>query len=190
VQTTRCPVCGAVRAFCPTAIPRRRARWRPRPDVAGKGVASWHRRHTRISPFPRGTAAAAETVSPEVDLECRREALLAGYQGFFHLGLAGPYLLDVNPRVHATLPVGISAGVNLVALYCDLYCDLLRGRSVEPVRAPPGHFYRWIEGDVRSVLESVRNGRMSVLSASARSLRVKALRRAAHRRRIGGTSLR
>ena len=129
--------------------------------MAGKGVASGHRRHTRISPFPRGTAAAAETVSPEVDLECRREALLAGYQGFFHLGLAGPYLLDVNPRVQATLPVGISAGVNLVALYCDL----LRGRSVEPVRAPPGHFYRWIEGDVRSVLESVRNGRMSVLSA-------------------------
>jgi len=128
----------------------------------GKLVASVHMRYIRIWPVPCGTAAAAETVSPDLDLERRLEALLAGYQGLFHVDLAGPYLLDVNPRVHATLPVGISAGVNLVALYCDL----LRGRSVDPVRAPRGHFYRWIEGDVRTVLQSVRNGRMSVLSAA------------------------
>jgi hypothetical protein len=180
----------------------------------GRLVAAVHMRYLRIWPFPCGTAAAAETVAPDLDLERRLEALLAGYQGVFHVDLAGPYLLDVNPRVHATLPIGISAGVNLVALYCDL----LRGRSVEPVRAPPGHFYRWIEGDVRSVLESVRNGRMSVLSAvpalaprkgaahsfetlldpAPMAVRLAQIagrlapifRAAAHRRRIGGTSLR
>jgi hypothetical protein len=124
----------------------------------GSLVAAVHIRYLRIWPLPCGTVAAAETVTPDEDLEGRLTSLLGGYQGIFHVDLAGPYVLDVNPRVHATLPLAVVAGANLVSLYCDL----LRGRRVPTVRGRSGHFFRWIEGDVRSVIRSVRNGHVGL----------------------------
>jgi hypothetical protein len=51
----------------------------------------------------------------------------------------------------------VAAGVNSVALHCDL----LRGIPVPEQRARPGHFYRWLEGDVRHMLKAWQSGRMS-----------------------------
>ncbi len=123
----------------------------------GRLVASVHFKYLRIWPIPCGTASAAVTIAPDTHLEERVAGLLAGYDGIFHFDLAGPYLLDVNPRVHATVALAVAAGANLPALYCDL----VAGRSVATVRGRPGVFFRWLEGDMRSVLHAVRRGRLS-----------------------------
>jgi hypothetical protein len=120
----------------------------------GRLVATVHMRYLRIWPQPCGTVAAAETVRPDDGLEARVAQLLRNYDGPFHLDFAGRYLLDVNPRIHATLPLAVRAGVNLVGMYCDL----LQGRSVPSVRVEPGLRFRWLEGDLRSLFWNARRG--------------------------------
>jgi hypothetical protein len=117
----------------------------------GRLVQSMHMRYHRIWPLPCGTVAAASTVLPDEELEDRLAALLAGFDGVFHADLAGPCLLDLNPRIHATLPLALASGINPVATYCDL----LRGSSAMPARSREGVFFRWMEGDVRSVLRGL-----------------------------------
>src|SRR5439155_14770438 len=80
--------------------------------------------------------------------------------------LAGPYLLDLNPRSFASLALALEAGVNLIGLYCDL----LMGEAPTVARARPGVFYRWLDADVRHALAQVRSRRMS-LGEAARILR-------------------
>src|SRR5690348_86070 len=127
----------------------------------GRLVQSMHMRYHRIWPFPCGTVAAASTVPPNEELENRLVRLLAGFDGVFHADLAGPYLLDLNPRIHATLPLAVASGINPVAAYCDL----VRGRAVTPARATAGVFFRWIEGDVRSVLHGLARGQLGSAAA-------------------------
>jgi hypothetical protein len=120
----------------------------------GRLVATVHTRYLRLWPQPCGTVAAAETTPPDLDLEARVASLLRDYDGPFHLDFVGRYLLDVNPRIHATLPLAVRGGANLVAMYCDL----LQGRSVPTVRVAPGLAFRWIEGDLRSLWWNARRG--------------------------------
>jgi hypothetical protein len=127
----------------------------------GQVLASMHMRYQRIWPLPCGTVSAAETIAADLELEDRLAQLLAGYDGVFHADLAGPFLLDLNPRIHATLPLALAAGVDPVAGYCDV----LLGIERPPARARPGVFFRWIEGDVRSVVRGWREGHFSTLSA-------------------------
>lgn len=126
-------------------------------------VAAAHSRWLRTWKLDCGNAAAAETISPDDEVERRLLDLLKGYQGIFNAQFIGPYLLDIHTRVYGTHPLAVAGGVNLVAIFCDL----LRGEDVTPVRARPGAFYRWIEGDMRHVFRSVRRGSMSVPSAVA-----------------------
>jgi len=123
----------------------------------GELVAATHFQYLRVWPAPCGTIASGTTVLPDAQLEARLEKLLAGYDGVFHVDLAGPYLLDVNPRTHASLPVAVIAGANVVSLYCSL----LKGKRVAPVRGRPGLFFRHLEGDLRSIIWAVRAGEMS-----------------------------
>jgi hypothetical protein len=127
----------------------------------GRLVASSHFRYLRLWPFPAGTVAAAETVAADPDLEGRFARLLADYDGLFHADLAGPYLLDLNPRIHATMPLAAAAGADIVAAYCDV----LRGGQPRTVRGRPGIRFQWLEGDLRSLFRAVREGRMSVRAA-------------------------
>ncbi|CAN5700826.1 hypothetical protein BH24ACT26_BH24ACT26_04880 [soil metagenome] len=127
----------------------------------GRLVAAVHERWLRIWPYPCGLASAAETTAPDGQLEDRIAALLQGYDGIFCAQLAGPYLFDLNLRIHSSHPLAVAAGVNLLALFCDLS----RGRRVPVARAAPGFFYRWLEGDLRHVLGAVRSRRMSAAAA-------------------------
>jgi predicted ATP-grasp superfamily ATP-dependent carboligase len=129
----------------------------------GRLVAAMRTRYVRLWPQPCGTVATAETLPPDPALEERVVELLRGYEGPFHLDFVGPYLLDVNPRIHATLPLAIRGGANIVAMYCDL----LRGRAVSDVRVAAGLRFRWVEGDLRSLLWGVRRGRLDVGEALA-----------------------
>jgi len=139
----------------------------------GSLVAAVHERWLRIWPRHCGLASAAETVPPDAELEQRLVAVLSGYEGIFCAQFVGPYLIDLNLRIHSSHPLAVAAGVNVVALYCDL----LRGEDITPVRARPGIFYRWLEGDVRNVAGAVRDGGLGVAQA-LRALRPR--RGAAH----------
>lgn len=127
----------------------------------GKLVAATHLQYLRVWPAPCGTIASGTTVAPDAELEGRLETLLAGYDGVFHVDLAGPYLLDVNPRTHASLPVAVIGGANVVSLYCAL----LRGARVAAVRGRPGLFFRHLEGDLRSIMWRVRAREMGPAAA-------------------------
>jgi len=127
----------------------------------GRLVAATHFRYLRLWPLPAGTVAAAVTIAPDPDLEGQVAHVLAGYDGLFHADLAGPYLLDLNPRIHATMPLAAAAGADIVAAYCDV----LRGGQPRTVRGRPGIRFQWLEGDLRSLFRAVREGRISLRQA-------------------------
>ena len=129
----------------------------------GRVVAAVHEAWLRIWPRWCGLPCASVTVEADEGLENRLSRLMAGYDGVFCAQLAGPYLFDLNLRVCSTHPLAVAAGVNLVGLFCDL----LDGKAVPepPVRARPGVFFRWLEGDVRRVVGDLRDGRISARNA-------------------------
>jgi predicted ATP-grasp superfamily ATP-dependent carboligase len=127
----------------------------------GQLVAASHQRYVRTWPVECGTGCAARTVEPDLEVEERLLRLLAGYRGIFQAQLAGDRLLDLNPRVYGSLPLAVAAGANLPAVYCDL----LSGKEVPPLRARPGVFYRWLEGDLRHMAWLVRTRRVGFVSA-------------------------
>lgn len=127
----------------------------------GRLIAASHQRILRTWPAECGTSSAAETIDPDEALERALIELLAGFDGVFQAQLAGPYLLDLNPRAYGSLPLAVVAGANLPAVWCDLQ----RGLDVTPHRARPGVRYRWIEGDLRSVWAGLRSGRIHAAEA-------------------------
>lgn len=122
----------------------------------GRMVAASHQRNLRTWPAQCGTSSAAETIDPDETLEGALLELLGGFEGIFQAQLAGPFLLDLNPRVYGSLPLAVAAGTNLPAVWCDLQ----RGVDVGEHRARPGVRYRWIEGDLRSIWAAIRRGKL------------------------------
>jgi hypothetical protein len=109
-----------------------------------------------------GMTCAAQTTTPNEQMEPKLLDLMHGYQGIFQAQFAGPFLLDINPRPYGSLPLAVKAGANLPAIYCDL----LQGESIDgPIVARPGVWYRWIEGDLRHVASRLRRGKMGPLKA-------------------------
>jgi hypothetical protein len=115
-----------------------------------------HQEHVRIWPRQCGDACYAVTVPPDPALEKGLLALLADYDGIFQAEFAGRYLLDLNPRVYASMPLAVSAGANPV----QILCDLLRGVDVDLLRGRPGVEYHWWEGDLRHVFSAWRSGEL------------------------------
>lgn len=129
----------------------------------GELVAAVHEQWLRSYPHPTGLACASETITPRPELEDRIVSLVGGYEGIFNVQFLGRYLIDVNLRVQSSHSMAVASGVNLVAIYCDL----LRGETVNRVRGEPGKFYRWLEGDLRHLLTGMRSGRLSIKEALA-----------------------
>lgn len=127
----------------------------------GRLVAAVHMEYERIWPLPCGTVASARTVSPDPAVEAGLMRVLEGFDGPFHAEFLGPYLQDLNPRLHGTLPLAVASGVNLAAVYCEL----VRNVDVQAKRGAPDIFFRWIEGDVRSIARSMRMGVMPTKQA-------------------------
>jgi len=133
----------------------------------GELKAAVHQTHERIWPRQCGDACYAVTTAPDPALERGLRTMLADYNGIFQAEFTGPYLLDLNPRVYGSLPLAVSAGANPVGVYCDL----LRGVDVPPVRARPGVEYHWWGGDVRHIASRWQSGEIP-LAEAARALRV------------------
>ena len=124
----------------------------------GRLLAAVHQRYVRIWPPGCGTASAAVTTAPDLRLEARLPRLLEDHTGVFQVQLIGDQVIDVNPRVYGSLPLAVAAGANLPAIACAAASGRHPG---EVVRGRPGVRYRWLEGDVRSLLHDRRAGTAS-----------------------------
>ncbi len=107
---------------------------------------------TRIWPREVGLASRAVSVAPDIEIEVGLEKLMNDYEGIFVAQFVGGQLIDLNLRVHSSLPLSVQAGTNLPAIYTDLR----RGIDPGPRRGRPGCQYRWIAGDLKSIAHSVR----------------------------------
>jgi predicted ATP-grasp superfamily ATP-dependent carboligase len=128
----------------------------------GRLLAVVHQAYVRIWPPDCGTASAAITTAPDLDLEERLPTLLAGHTGVFQVQLIGDQVIDVNPRVYGSLPLAVAAGANLPAIAC------LAASGRPPsgiVRGRPDVRYRWLEGDVRRLVHDVRTGDLPLRDA-------------------------
>lgn len=127
---------------------------------AGVLRAVVHQRYLRTWPRDCGVACAAVTTVADTALEQQLPTLLEGHDGLFQVQLLGRHVIDINPRVYGSMGLATKAGLNLA----DIVCALSAGEEVGldgPMRARPGTRYRWVEGDLKHVRESVAEGDMS-----------------------------
>jgi predicted ATP-grasp superfamily ATP-dependent carboligase len=135
----------------------------------GQLLALTTSRVLRLWPPIAGMHAYSETVQvPDGLAERARELLESlGWQGIFQLQLLELpdrlAVIDLNPRVFASIALDADAGANLAAVWCDW----LLGRDPAPVRARPAMRYRWEEGELCHFAWQLRHRR---LRAAARVL--------------------
>ena len=164
----------AVETFAPPFIVQRfeRAGFLSCTGVVADGrlLALTTSRVLRLWPPAAGMHAFSETVPPPKGLEEQVTSLLAavGWQGIFQLQLleladGRLSVIDLNPRVFASIALDVDAGANLAAIWCDW----LLGRNPSPVVARPARRYRWEEGELCHFAWQVRHKR---LRAAARVL--------------------
>ena len=127
----------------------------------GRLLALAHQQYLRLWPPRAGVGSAAVTVAPDHELEEKLAEVLKGHNGVFQAQLAGPYLLDLNPRVYGSMPLTLNAGPNLPAIACDA----AQGRARNLIRAKLGVRYRWVEGDARHLVNGWRAGQISTAEA-------------------------
>jgi predicted ATP-grasp superfamily ATP-dependent carboligase len=89
-----------------------------------------------------------------------------GWQGIFQLQLlelpdGRLSVIDLNPRVFASLALDTAAGANLAAIWCDW----LLGRHPSPVIARPGLRYRWEEGELCHFAWQLRHFKLRAAAA-------------------------
>ena len=126
--------------------------------LRGRLVAAVHQRFDRIWPTGSGAASASVTVEPDPQLEDKVLQLVAGHEGVAQVQLIDGHVIDVNPRMYASLALAERSGVNFPALWCAAVSDGLP-RTL-PVRARVGVRYRWTDADVRAVAAQLRSGHM------------------------------
>ncbi len=122
----------------------------------------------RLWPPVAGMHTFSETIAVPSGLADRVCALLGalGWQGIFQLQMLerddGRFsVIDLNPRVFASITLDDRAGANLAAVWCDW---LLGGRPT-PVIARPGLRYRWEEGDLCHLMWHLRRRQLRAAAA-------------------------
>jgi D-aspartate ligase len=157
----------AVPRFTPPFIVQRfeRARFLSSTGVVAEGrlLALTTSRVLRLWPPVAGMHSFSETVPAPRGLTERVRALLSavGWQGIFQLQmleLADGRLsvIDLNPRVFASIALDTDAGANPAAVWCDW----LLGRDPCPVIAQPARRYRWEEGELCHFAWQLRHRRL------------------------------
>jgi predicted ATP-grasp superfamily ATP-dependent carboligase len=129
----------------------------------GRLLALTTSRVLRLWPPSAGMHTFSETVAAPSGLADRVRTLLTAleWQGIFQLQmleLADGRLavIDLNPRVFASIALDADAGANLAAVWCDW----LLGRDPAPVVAKPSRRYRWEEGDLCHLAWQLRHRRL------------------------------
>ncbi len=127
----------------------------------GKLVAVLQQRYLRTFPPGAGTACAAITESVDSNWSAALAKLLTTTNGIFQAQFVGSNLIDLNLRPYGSMPLALAAGLNLP----DLVCRLGAGDATPYREANLGVRYRWLDGDVRTLVSDVRNGRQGLATA-------------------------
>jgi predicted ATP-grasp superfamily ATP-dependent carboligase len=136
----------------------------------GRLLALTTSRVPRLWPPIAGMHAYAETVAPPAGLSERVLELLTSleWQGIFQLQLLELpdrlAVIDLNPRVFASILLDTDAGANPVAVWCDW----LLGRDPAPVTARPARRFRWEEGELCHFAWQLRHGRLRAAASVLR----------------------
>jgi len=124
-------------------------------DRSGGLVARFQQSSTETWPAAAGASAWAVSVEPDDELASAVARMLAaaGYWGMaqvqFLRGARGPVVIDVNPRFFGSLPLALTAGVNLPAAWHQVVHDRPVAAQ-QPYRV--GVTYRWVQADVSAAL--------------------------------------
>jgi predicted ATP-grasp superfamily ATP-dependent carboligase len=118
-------------------------------------------RAVRTTPLVGGSAVVRETIPVPRDIGPPSEALVRrlGLEGFAQVewrrdGDGRPFLMEVNPRLNASVELAVRAGVNIPLL---LY-RWAAGAPLQPVPGyRPGRRLRWLHGDVEWLREVRRH---------------------------------
>jgi len=135
----------------------------------GRLLALTTSRVLRLWPPSAGMHSYSETVEPPAGLAERVGELLTSleWQGIFQLQMLELpdrlAVLDLNPRVFASISLDVDAGANPAAVWCDW----LLGLDPAPVTAQLARRYRWEEGELCHFAWQLRHRR---LRAAARVL--------------------
>lgn len=131
--------------------------------VEGELVAAVASRYARTWHPDAGSASSSESIRLTADLRHAVSEIVRalGWQGIFELELLersdGKLLpIDFNPRVYGSLALSDAAGVPLVTIWCDW----LRGGLTRRGFAEPGHRYRWLDADLRSIAWLASHGKV------------------------------
>lgn len=133
----------------------------------GRLLAVCHQTYLRIWPSRAGVAAAAVTADGDRDIEDPLLRLLDGHNGVFQVQLMGDHVLDVNPRVYGSMSLAVAAGTNLPLLAADAAQGRIPDRTL---RARAGVRYRWLEGDLRNLVDGLRRREVTLAQAGGRLL--------------------
>jgi predicted ATP-grasp superfamily ATP-dependent carboligase len=135
----------------------------------GRLLALTTSRVLRLWPPVAGMHTFSETIHAPAGLADRVRELLAeiGWQGIFQLQMlelpdGRLSVIDLNPRVFASITLDDSAGANLAAVWCDW----LLGRNPLPVVAQPARRYRWEEGELCHFAWQLRHRRLRAAVAA------------------------
>lgn len=136
--------------------------------AGGRLLALTTSRVLRLWPPLAGMHTYSETVRAPDGLAERVSRLLAevGWQGIFQLQMlelpdGRLSVIDLNPRVFASITLDDYAGANLAAVWCDW----LLGREPLPVVAQPARRYRWEEGELCHLAWQLRRRRLRAATA-------------------------
>lgn len=102
----------------------------------------------RIWPRDCGLPSAAISEVPDATRTAGLERLMHGYEGLFSAQFLEGKIIDLNLRVHSTLPLSVVSGVNIPAIYTAL----MEGKAVQPRFSVAGHRFRWISGETKGVV--------------------------------------
>jgi predicted ATP-grasp superfamily ATP-dependent carboligase len=134
----------------------------------GRLLALTTSRVPRLWPPIAGMHTFSETVAVPAGLDARVRALLVevGWEGIFQLQMleaadGSLSVIDLNPRVFASITLDHRAGANLAAVWCEW---LLGNRPI-PVTASPGFRYRWEEGELCHLAWQLRRGHLRAAAA-------------------------
>jgi predicted ATP-grasp superfamily ATP-dependent carboligase len=127
----------------------------------GRARAIFAQRAHRMSPLIGGSSVVRESIPLPADIGPMSEALvselsLEGYAEIeFRRDQGGrPFLMEINPRLSASVEIAVRAGVNFPLLLYDW-------AAARPAQAAPsygcGRRMRWLKGDLAWLLEALRD---------------------------------
>jgi predicted ATP-grasp superfamily ATP-dependent carboligase len=142
--------------------------------AGGRVVARFAQVAYRMVPPLGGSSVVRESIPLPADLTTAADALAtaSGLEGYaeieFRRDLEGrPYLMEINPRLSASVEIAVRCGVDFPRL---LYTWAIGGELADQANPRVGVRMRWLGGDVRWLSETLRSPNRPDVERRSRAL--------------------